>query len=194
MMSVFIGIVAFVLFYLYDFNQVIFKQKILNSFFFIGCLLLMSVTILLIYQHLYIINFSLFQLLTLIAAIIFFILLIYTLFFSLPFEDTYLEDSPKANRCCQTGIYALCRHPGVLWLFGFYLMLSFCFDTQIMWQACFIFNMMNLIYVVIQDKWTFMYQFSDYGDYKKQVPFLLPNQKSIKRCIETLKRGGYDET
>lgn len=192
-MGIFIGILAFILFYFYDVNQVIFKKRLLNHFFFIGCFLLIVATFILVYEHLQFINFSIHQLLTLTLAIICFILLIYTLFFSLPFDDTYIENSNEKNKCCQTGMYALCRHPGVLWMFGFYFMLALSFNTLMFYLACIIFNLMNVIYIVIQDHWTFMHQFIDYQDYKLQVPFLLPNKNSIKQCINTLKRSYKDE-
>lgn len=192
-MGIFIGILAFILFYFYDVNQVIFKKKLLNHLFFIGCFLLIIATFILVYEHLQFINFSVYQLFTLTLAIIFFILLIYTLFFSLPFEDTYIDKSDEKNKYCQTGMYALCRHPGVLWMFGFYFMLALSFDALMFYLACIIFNLMNVIYILIQDHWTFMHQFIDYQDYKLQVPFLLPNKNSIKQCINTLKRSYKDE-
>lgn len=192
-MGIFIGIIAFVLFYLYDYNQIVLKKKLLNHSFFIGCSLLIIATFILLYEHLCFLDFSVYQLLTLTLAIFCFILLIYTLFFSLPFENTYLEKNCEIHKCCQTGMYALCRHPGVLWMFGFYFMLAICFNTSMFYLACIIFNAMNVIYIMIQDHWTFMHQFNDYQDYKQQVPFLLPNKNSIKQCITTFKRSHKDE-
>ena len=52
-------------------------------------------------------------------ATIFFVLLIYTLFFALPFDKTYQNESEKRMAYTE-GVYALCRHPGVLWFIGFY--------------------------------------------------------------------------
>lgn len=192
-MGIFIGIFAFILFYLYDFNQVVLKKKILNHFFFIGCFLLVVATFILVYEHWQFLDFNLYQLFTLTLAMICFILLIYTLFFSLPFDDTYLENNSEKNKCCRTGMYALCRHPGVIWMFGFYLMLALSFNTPKFYLACIIFNLMNVIYIMTQDHWTFMHQFIDYQDYKVQVPFLLPNRNSIKKCIHTFKRSYKDE-
>ncbi len=48
-------------------------------------------------------------------------LLIYTLFFALPFEETYCEEN-KLRAAYTEGVYGLCRHPGVLWFAGAYLL------------------------------------------------------------------------
>jgi protein-S-isoprenylcysteine O-methyltransferase Ste14 len=118
-------------------------------------------------------------------AVVCFCLLIYTLFFALPFQDTYLETggSPKIYK---DGMYALCRHPGVLWFIGFYIFLGLMLKIPLLIAAVVVFSLLNLLYVVFQDNWTFMKMFSDYDLYKKETPFLLPNLDSIKRCIKTI--------
>jgi protein-S-isoprenylcysteine O-methyltransferase Ste14 len=118
-------------------------------------------------------------------AVVCFCLLIYTLFFALPFQDTYLETggSPKIYK---DGMYALCRHPGVLWFIGFYIFLGLMLKIPLLIAAAVVFSLLNLLYVVFQDNWTFMKMFSDYDLYKKETPFLLPNLDSIKRCIKTI--------
>ena len=40
---------------------------------------------------------------------------IYTLFFALPFDETYVKEN-QGRKVYTAGMYALCRHPGVLWL------------------------------------------------------------------------------
>lgn len=186
-MSILMGISAFIIFYLYDFNQIVLKKKVFSLLFLIGCLLLISSSVLLCFLHLPIMSFDMYHMCLLLLAACFLFLLIYTLFFSLPFQETYSDQSLKSkkNKCYRSGMYALCRHPGVLWMFGFYFMLSLAFDSKLMWQACLLFNLMNLIYVVIQDNWTFMHLFCDYHEYRQQVPFLLPNMKSIKNCVKS---------
>ena len=47
-----------------------------------------------------------------IGALFFLGLLIYTLFFALPFEETYCEDN-KLRAAYTEGMYGVCRHPGV---------------------------------------------------------------------------------
>jgi protein-S-isoprenylcysteine O-methyltransferase Ste14 len=117
---------------------------------------------------------------------LFFSLLIYTLFFALPFKNTYIETegSPKV---CQSGVYALCRHPGVLWFIGFYAFFGITLQLPLLLIAAVIFSLLNVFYVIFQDNWTFMKIFVNYAEYKKVTPFLIPNNKSIKRCLQTLK-------
>ena len=54
------------------------------------------------------------------GGFLFLCLLIYTLFFALPFEETYCEEN-KLRAAYTEGMYGLCRHPGVLWFAGAYL-------------------------------------------------------------------------
>ncbi len=70
-------------------------------------------------------------------------LLVYTLFFALPFEKTYtrLEENPPVYT---EGVYSLCRHPGVVWFFFLYLFLALLTGQRLMmavyllqWAQCF---------------------------------------------------------
>lgn len=187
MIYIILGVVAYILFALYDINSVIFRNKLLSWSFFAGTILLAAATAAVIAACGQRIVWDPFRtgICGAIAAV-FLILLIYTLFFALPFKATYLkaEAPPKVIR---SGVYALCRHPGVLWLIGFYLFMGLALSVPLIYMAAAIFSGMDILYVVLQDRWTFMKSFSDYGDYKKDTPFLIPNLKSMKRCIQTLR-------
>ena len=113
-------------------------------------------------------------------------MLIYTLFFALPFNATYVSGD---SGLCTYGVYALCRHPGVLWLAGFYLCLWLAFGTSELLAAFALFTVFDILYVLFQDNWTFMKMFSDYRSYKDTTPFIVPSWKSIKKCIHTLSAG-----
>lgn len=119
-------------------------------------------------------------------ALFFFVLLIYTLFFSLPFEKTYiLQDNHEVYK---DGMYALCRHPGVLWYIAFYIALYFSFPTLQLLIASILFCFLNLVYILIEDHYIFIIKFSDYHQYKHITPFLLPNISSIKKAVSTFNR------
>ena len=118
---------------------------------------------------------------------IFFLLLLYTLFFALPFEKTYVRGE-SAPRVYSEGVYALCRHPGVLWFIGLYASLAAAVPSFSVILAGSIFCVCNLLYIVMQDVWTFPNYFVDYRGYKKAVPFLIPTGKSAAECIRTMKR------
>jgi protein-S-isoprenylcysteine O-methyltransferase Ste14 len=180
------GTLAFVLFLLYDINSVIFKNMIINSFFFLGSLLLVAATMGIIVESRHQIEWNLWAMTIFgLLAVVFFCLLIYTLFFALPFDETYLKQTvaPKTYR---NGVYALCRHPGVLWFMGGYFCLWLALKIPLLLWATIIFSSCNFFYIIFQDYWTFKQIFTDYSDYQKNTPFIIPNQKSIKRCLQTL--------
>lgn len=108
-------------------------------------------------------------------------LLVYTLFFALPFEETYVEES-RYREAYTEGMYALCRHPGVLWFAGVYLCIAMLWKSEegILFSAVMV--LLNLFYVIFQDVYSFPRTFSNYQEYKKSTPFLIPNGKSIQRC------------
>ncbi|MBR0598869.1 hypothetical protein [Sinanaerobacter chloroacetimidivorans] len=186
MTYLFLGLAAFPLFFLYDINSIIFKRKVLQGCFFIGIMLLILSTGGMIAASWSQMEFNVLRIiLSGILALFFFLLLIYTLFFALPFQETYIQ-SQGLPKVCKKGVYALCRHPGVLWFAGFYLFLGLTFMMPLLLAAGILFSLLNLLYVMFQDRWTFMKSFEDYGEYKKSTPFLLPNYESIKSCIHTL--------
>jgi protein-S-isoprenylcysteine O-methyltransferase Ste14 len=112
-------------------------------------------------------------------------LLIYSLFLELPFVKTYGKKQHN-NELVDTGTYALCRHPGVLW-FG--LMFFFFYLTtgalQLVWAGI-IWTSIDVFHVYLQEKLFFPKMFPRYKDYMRDVPMLIPTGQSIKKCISTL--------
>ena len=53
-----------------------------------------------------------------ILGIVFFFLLVYSLFFAIPFGSSYTKPGSK-RPVCTKGVYALCRHPGFYGSQGF---------------------------------------------------------------------------
>ncbi|HYF83394.1 MAG TPA: hypothetical protein VEB00_10250 [Clostridia bacterium] len=112
-------------------------------------------------------------------------LLVYSLFLELPFKKTYGE-AKYSSELVDTGTYALCRHPGVLW-FG--LMFSFYFlatGAVLIIPAGIIWTAIDIIHVYIEDKFFFPRMFASYKGYTESTPMLIPNKKSIRRCISTI--------
>lgn len=181
------GALGFVLFIIYDINSVTVNYKIFHGCFFLGCFLLVAATGGLISTT--ITDSMWYSARTLVfapIAIIFLLLLIYTLFFAIPFEDTYIKSNSKPQTCT-TGFYALSRHPGVLWFMGFYLSLWLALSGTLLLAAGILFSLLNLLYIVLQDRWIFMESFPDYGEYKETTPFLIPNPQSFDRCVRTFR-------
>lgn len=189
-----LGILCFLLFIMYDLNQIHKNYRIIRPLFAAGCFTLSVLTI-----TMSVTAFESDYQVTLSAVTVFFLLagiqlalLIYTLFFAVPFQEAYVEGSKQ--KICTNGIYALCRHPGVLFLAGFYIFLSLGLGKPFMLAAGAVYTGMNLLYVLLQDRYTFPRLFEGYEEYRKNTPFLIPNGASIRKCINDLRTDGRRQT
>lgn len=184
MIYIITGCLAFVFFYIFDLNKIVFIHKNINLCFAVGGIVLVASTLGILlgdYQSFDVPGWlaSIFGLMALIALL----LMLYSLFFALPFSKTYVATEP--GRLIDTGMWALCRHAGVLWFIFLYLFLWLASGkTMIMWAGI-IWTFMDVIHVYVQDRWIFPKIFPDYDHYKTEVPFLIPNQKSIKKCMSS---------
>jgi len=182
-----LGILAFVLFFLYEFYSVYKKPRIFSLFFAAGFVLLLSATVgLTVISVIQLDKITIRLILSGAVALVFLALLVYTLFFALPFSDTYVSSS--GARVCRTGFYALCRHPGVLWFGGFYFFIWLALGGTLPLLMFAAYTSLNIAYSTFQDLWSFGLCFEDYADYKKSVPFLIPNARSIRACFLIFRR------
>lgn len=189
------GAIAFICFFVYDFNNIIWQNTMLHHTFTLGIVLILTSTALAIVEESSLIQWDRgISIVGIIFAVGFFIALIYTLFFALPFKTTYVTFQ-KTSNLCTDGVYALCRHPGFWCLAGFYLSLYIVIPSKTVWMMTLLFNGLNFLYIVFQDQWSFRKTFVDYGQYADSTPFLVPNFSSIKKCINTLenKKGACNE-
>lgn len=181
------GIIGFLLFFLYDWNSLTGRFRVMRLSFMAGCVLLIGAAAGLVVEAVGTVRFGVIRgCVFLSGAAVFFVLLIYALFFALPFKKTYVEQNGKPS-VCRRGVYALCRHPGVLMFTGFFLCLCAALPGRNLIAGSVIFCGLNLAYVIFQDQVSFPKSFRDYDDYKKSTPFLIPTGKSMKECIRTLK-------
>lgn len=185
-----IGGLSFVLFGLYDINCVLWKNKFLHFFFLFGVMgiFISTTSAIWSFRSLIFTNFEQ-QFGWFMLALLFMSLLIHALFFALPFEKTYVKDVPQKVHA--EGVYALCRHPGVLWFFGLYVSLYLWIEQPLILVMAITFSLFNFVYIIFQDLWTFPNLFIDYDDYKRKVPFLIPTPMSIKQCISHKTGGSY---
>lgn len=122
------------------------------------------------------------------GALLFGIALIWALFFALP-KGTYA--SPQVGRTCfKQGMYALCRHPGVLWYCLAFAFLALMLRTPESALSCAILCAGDVAYMLLQDAWTFPSTFSDYRDYRATTPLLLPNAVSLRAALRPVGEGG----
>lgn len=104
MTAVIIGSIGFLCCFLYDHNSIRLKKSFLHPFFSIGCFLIAVSTGLVIRSCWPRRGSSFFiSAVFLTAAILFLGLLIYTLFFALPFDETYVKENHE--RLAYTGVF-----------------------------------------------------------------------------------------
>ncbi len=115
-------------------------------------------------------------------------LLIYSLFINLPFRKTYVTTG-VSGRLVTTGLYALVRHP---WLYGFIILtasLILVSSSSLMLLAAPIWIALDILLVVIQDRFFFSRMFPGYNRYRQETPMLLPNRKSVVAFISCLRQA-----
>lgn len=114
-------------------------------------------------------------------------LLIHSLFISLPFRKTYV-DAGVGDKLVRTGLYALVRHPGILWFPLFMLSLIPISRSSLLLIAAPTFIALDIVLVVIQDKLIFGRMFPGYDNYRRETPMLLPNKKSFGAFWRSLRQ------
>lgn len=186
MKYIILGGFSFLLFIIYDINNITSRQRAIKSFFGLGCLLLIYATWQLVLKGQA--SFLLPVSVRWIAAFFvlgFAMLLFYTLFLALPFQQTYVSIQ-GTTKVCNQGVYALCRHPGLLWFAGIYFFLWLYTGKSLLLFGGTVFSLLNLLYVYLQDHYIFPKQFTNYNHYQATTPFLLPNRKSLIQCFNSL--------
>jgi len=123
-----------------------------------------------------------------IFLILAFLLLGYSLFINLPFRKTYIS-SGVGDELITTGFYALTRHPGVLWMVLLLIGLVLVSKSYLMLIAAPIFLLVDIVAVVVQDRFYFGRMFPDYTEYRRRTPMLVPNIKSLRDFIFSLKNN-----
>ena len=112
-------------------------------------------------------------------AVVFGALLVYTLFFALPVQEAYGSQG-EVRAVCTESVYALCRHPGVLWFAGLYLCLWAATGVSLLSAA--VYCGLNVALVWFEDRIVFPARLAGYDEYRRTTPFLIPNGASIARC------------
>ena len=172
-MSFLFGFIGYLLYFLYDLNQIFKFSNLVKYGFSLGSICLFLGTISACGNR--IVNYVAFGFVIIALA-----LEIYILFFALNFEDTYVKEE---FHVCDKGLYALCRHPGFYSFALLYLALYFSYQDVTLIYLGLMYNVLNLLYILFQDIFVFPKLFKDYDEYKKTTPCLLFNKQSIKRCI-----------
>jgi len=113
-------------------------------------------------------------------------LLICSLFINLPFRKTYIATG-VSDKLITTGLYALVRHPGVIWFVLFMLSLILVSKSSLLLMATPIFILLDIVLVIVQDKFLFIRMFDGYTQYQRETPMLVPNWQSLNTFIKGLR-------
>lgn len=171
------GAFAFVLLFLGDWNDWKWNRRILRLCFPAGTVLLAAVTA---------VQFGLraparlaVRVPFLLLSAVFLGLLVYTLFFAIPAGDAYVTQA-CGRPACVSGVYALCRHPGVLWFAGLYGCLIPAAGLPA--ASALGYTALNVMLAAFEDTCVFPARLAGYGAYRRHTPFLVPNPASLRAC------------
>ena len=193
MVSLTLGIGGFLLYLLYDVNSFTYRLRLLHGAFALGTLLVGAATALDLLEAWRLGAFSgPGDAALLLAAGACLAALVYSLFFALPFQETYRQQE-QGRHVYDGGVYALCRHPGILCFFGLYLCLGLAALPGGLLAHGLAFSLLDLAYAGFQDRVTFPKTFCDYEAYRQKAPFLIPTGKSIRRARQTWGRPSSEE-
>jgi protein-S-isoprenylcysteine O-methyltransferase Ste14 len=178
------GCLAFAFLVVFDFNKIKLRISFLNTLFALGSGLLLISSIMLLIDtprdfDVPILGVVFFSLLSMVSGLFMF----YALFGALPFKKTYVEVTH--NKVIDSGLYALCRHPGV---WGFFFMYFFAFLASGRWvvlTACILWTGFDILHVWLQDVYFFPKMLEGYDQYQQTTPFLIFNPQSLQRCANT---------
>jgi len=115
------------------------------------------------------------------------LLLIYSLFINLPFRKTYIATG-VGDKLIRTGLYALVRHPGVHGFILVLLSIILISRSSLLLIAAPIFILLDIVLVIVQDKFFFNRMFDGYDSYQQETPMLVPNRQSVNIFINSLKQ------
>jgi len=120
-----------------------------------------------------------------------FYLLVHSLFVNLPFRQTYVKTG-VGSELITDGLYALVRHPGVMWFVIVMLALLMVSDSSLWLAAAPLWITLDILLVIIQDRYFFIRMFPGYASYQSTTPMLLPNRKSWSIFIDQLRNHPVD--
>lgn len=103
-----LGCLGFICYFLYDYNSVKKIAGWMRALFMAGTLFLAAATCILFWKNKAVLFQTSSDGIWMAGSVFFLCLLVYTLFFALPFEATYVEEC-KYREAYTEGVYALCR-------------------------------------------------------------------------------------
>ncbi len=185
-----VGCLGFALFFIADLNDALFRRKYLAVAFPAGAVLLTAGCVFQLDVSAAAAAPGPLRVLLWALAAAFTALLIYSLFFCFSAGQAYAAPGTK-REVCRRGMYRLCRHPGVLWLF--FAMLCLCLGAGLPPASLAAYTGLNLLLVLFEDLWVFPRVLLGYDDYRRSVPFLFPTPASALACLSKIGCSGPED-
>lgn len=109
----------------------------------------------------------------------------YSILIKIPFRKAWIEEGHQ-DELITTGVYALTRHPGVLWYSLAVLAAAVATRSRRLLLAAPVLIAGDVAHVAFQEREVLNRVFGDaYHDYQQTTPFVVPTVQSILRCVET---------
>lgn len=110
--------------------------------------------------------------------------LVYTVIFEVKRKP---QDGPtdEPRRVYRLGSYGVVRHPGFWWYLLMCVALGGVYRATNMVVFLSLTVGMNFVLILLEDRYLFPRIFTDYGQYRRQVPFLIPREMPKKRVWPT---------
>ncbi len=179
-----LGVLSFLLFFISDCNDTWWKKAFGKGLFPLSCALLVISLAGQLHFFETVVSFVPVRLACLVLAAGALWLELDALFFSLPRQASYGQPGEQ-RAVCAKGVYALCRHPGVLF---------FCFFMLFLWLgaglnpiAGAVYALLDILLAAFEDQVVFIQRIEGYAEYQSEVPFLIPNRRSAVNCLNRRK-------
>ena len=107
------------------------------------------------------------------------LLLLYSLFLEIPLSEPFRQQ--KERQAIRHGTYGIVRHPGFLWFLAGELALWGLYREPEFALSALLLVIMNFLLVLLEDRVIFPRLLSNYEEYQKAVPLLIPFGKTNAR-------------
>ncbi len=165
------GVIAFVLFFANDLNDLLLHKKWLAFLFPAGAILLAASSVAGCVKGTPYISAPFGRILFGIMGFASLVMMLHSLFFAIPVSASYRKPGMK-RPAASGGVYGLCRHPGVLFFILLMFCLSFCFGLPLYCSV--VWSGLNVLLALFEDLIVFPKLLEGYGNYKETTPFLIP--------------------
>lgn len=184
MSLIFTGAFAFFILTMFDFAKLKRLHPLFNGLFAVGVLMIVWASAMILFVDTPIFVFNAMQLMWIVSAIGF-VEMIYALFFALPFDKTYVKTEKDAT-LVTTGLYGLCRHPGVWGFFLFFFSAALASGNGTLLIASLVWTLMDILHVYLQDRLFFVKTLPGYTLYQQTTPFLFFSARTLSKQCSTL--------